>query len=370
MAELYGKKFTKRQLLQRIGNIDQVAGARLCELQDGPEKGVKAIQFRTGTGFSFTVLPDRGMDISSADYCGRSLCWRSATGDVAPAFYDREGLNWLYGFFGGLLTTCGLTYCGAPCEDEGEQLGLHGRISNTPAREVGFGGAWRGDEYVMYAEGKIVEASVFGPCLCMTRRITAELGRSRLFIHDEIENIGYDTVPHMYLQHINLGFPVVDEGARLLIPSLEVIPRDEEAEKGKENYDRFEAPVKGYAEKCYYHVLASNAEGYSCAAIVNPNVDDGFGVYVLFPLSEFTRFNEWKQMGQGVYVVGLEPANCGVEGRAKERSRGTLEFLKPGQKRRYHVEIGVLEGRKAIDSFAASVRKMTGGKRPTFRRND
>ena len=30
--------------------------------------------------FRFTVLPDRGLDISTAEHSGRSLCWRSATG--------------------------------------------------------------------------------------------------------------------------------------------------------------------------------------------------------------------------------------------------------------------------------------------------
>jgi len=370
MASLYGKDFTKKELLKYVGDIDQIAGVKKCEFTDGVEKGVSALLFRTGTGFNFTVLPDRGMDISSADFRGKSLCWRSATGDVAPAFYEEEGLKWLYSFFGGLLTTCGLTYCGAPCEDEGEELGLHGRISNTPAKNVNVNCYWQGDDYIMEATGKVVEASVFGPCLCMMRTIRAKLGESRLFIRDEVENIGHETSPHMYLQHINIGFPIVQEGARLLIPSKAVIPRDAIAEDGKTQYDRFDTPTAGYAEKCYYHILAADRNGFSYAAIVNTSLDGGLGVYIKFPLAQLPRFNEWKQMGCGVYVVGLEPANCGVEGRAKERSRGTLEFLKPGEKRRYEVEIGVLSGRKEIAEFAKMIKKLTGGKRPRFLKND
>ena len=69
-----------------------------------------------------------------------------------------------------------------------------------------------------------------------------------------------------------------------------------------------------------------------------------------------TRFAfEAKRLGNrhGVreYVVGMEPANCWVEGRAKERERGTLQFLKPGETRKYHLELGVLDGREAIGRF-------------------
>lgn len=44
-------------------------------------------------------------------------------------------------------------------------------------------------------------------------------------------------------------------------------------------------------------------------------------------------------MGEGLYVVGLEPANCHVEGRCAEREMGTLQILQPGEVRLYHLEI-------------------------------
>ena len=45
-------------------------------------------------------------------------------------------------------------------------------------------------------------------------------------------------------------------------------------------------------------------------------------------------------MAEGLYVLGVEPANCHVEGRVKERERGTLQVLAPGENRIYHMEIG------------------------------
>ena len=49
----------------------------------------------------------------------------------------------------------------------------------------------------------------------------------------------------------------------------------------------------------------------------------------------------WKRFEQGSYVLGLEPANCRVDGRAEERARGTLSYLKPGEKRCYELEFAV-----------------------------
>ena len=40
---------------------------------------------------------------------------------------------------------------------------------------------------------------------------------------------------------------------------------------------------------------------------------------------------QWKSSASGNYVVGLEPGNCWVEGIARERERGTLQFLEPGE---------------------------------------
>src|SRR5512136_2340248 len=134
MATIFGKTFTKPELLKRVGDISQLGGVKPVELVNGNERGVRAAEFKTGAGLNFTVLIDRALDISAADYCGQSLCWRSSTGDVAPAFYEPEGLSWLRSFYGGLLITCGLTYIGAPDVDQGKPLGLHGRVSNIPAK--------------------------------------------------------------------------------------------------------------------------------------------------------------------------------------------------------------------------------------------
>src|SRR4030095_5995458 len=112
MPELFCRQWTRAQLLERVGDISQLCGARLIRFADGPEAGVLAAHIRTGSGLSFSVFPDRGMDIGYAEYNGMPLCWRSATGEIEAAMYEPEDQGWLRGFSGGLMATCALTQGG------------------------------------------------------------------------------------------------------------------------------------------------------------------------------------------------------------------------------------------------------------------
>lgn len=350
MPSLYGRSYTRRELEAHVGDVSQIASVTACRLADGFEDGAPAVDFRTGTGFEFTVLPGRGLDISRASLAGRSLAWRSAQTDRHPAHYEPEGLGWLRSFAGGLLATCGTLWHGAPCVDGAESLGLHGRIGNTPATNVRWDAEWQGDDYVLSVEGRLREAVVFGDNVAMSRRIEARLGESRLVIVDTVENLGFAPAPHMMLYHVNLGFPVVAEGARIVAPSAEARPRDADATEGGEHWNRIEGPTPGYREKCYFHTMRSAADGTVTAAVVNPGCDGGRGlaVYVRYRQAELPLFTEWKMMGQGVYVVGLEPCNALVMGRPVEREAGRLQMLQPGERRCYRVEIGAAAGPEAL----------------------
>jgi hypothetical protein len=357
MANLFGRRWTRKQLLERVGDPSQLATVRPCTLTEGASKGVSAVEFATGSGLRFTVVPDRGMDISAADHNGRSLCWRSPTGEVAPQFYQPEGIEWLRGFFGGLLTTCGLTYFGAPCEDQGQSLGLHGRVSNLPAREVHVQTGWDGDEYLIGLTGRVVEASVFGPCLSLSRSIFTFLGQDRLFLHDEVTNIGHEPAPHMILYHVNVGFPALDANSKLLIPSRKAIPRDPTAAKGGKDFGKSSAPAAKFAEQVFYHELAEE-RGSTMAGVVNPDI--GFGMYVGFNTKQFPCFVQWRMLGKGTYVVGLEPGTNRAGGRAEERAAGRLITLAPGQSAVYDLEFGALTSAEECAEFERGIKELIG----------
>ena len=343
MPALFDRNYSRNDLLRKIGNVTQLGGTRSVELQDGSERGVRAVDFDTGTGFRFTVLPDRAMDIFSASYCGRSLCWHSPSGAVAPSYYEPQGLGWLRSFPGGLVVTCGLTQAGGPCTDAGEDLGLHGRVSNIPARNVCHGTCWEGDAVVMFAEGNVVQASLFGHQLRLTRRITARIGENRLFLSDCVENIGFEPAPHMIVYHCNFGFPVIDEGTRLISPTESVQPLNADTEKDMV-YDTFSGPMPHYSERVYDHKVRPAADGTVRLELRNDSFDSGrgLGAYMTYDYAQLPRLTQWKMLGEGAYVVGLEPGNSSVKGRAAAREKGELVELAPGESRQYALEIGVL----------------------------
>lgn len=357
MIDLYGKRYNRNQLLRRVGDISQIAGVKRVRLADGNESGVEAVEFKTGSGLDFVVLPGRGMDISAAFYKGVPLCWRSSVGDVNASFYEPEGLGWLRSFYGGLLTTCGLTYAGAPDMDQGEELGLHGRVSNLPAKNVWADTKWEGNDYSMWVQGKVRETAVFGPNVVMTRRVWSRLGSKKIHIYDIVENEGFVEVPHMMIYHINIGFPIVDEDTELLAPTLNCVPRDDEARTGMGNQFRFSEPIPGYKEQVFYHDVACDENDHVYVALVNRafNNGEGIGVSVRYHRSQLEHLIEWKMMGEGNYVVGIEPANCLVEGRSHERQRGTLHYIDPGDRRHYETEIAVLDSIREIEEIEAKI---------------
>jgi hypothetical protein len=350
VARLFGKPITRADLAHRTGSLSQVAGIRFLQLQEGREAGVRVADIRTGSGLRFQVTLDRGMDISLAEYRGIPLAWRSPVGDVHPSFYDPAGAGWLRTFPGGLLTGCGMTSFGAPCRDGDEDLGQHGRLSHLPADAVSARETWAGDECTFSLLGQVREAATFRENLLLQRRLEVSLGASVITIEDRVRNEGHETSPLMLLYHVNPGWPLVDDGARLLLQARSSVPRDAEAAKGTAEACLFSAPQPGYREQVFFHDLAEDAEGFVAALLVNSRLQ--LGLYVRYRRRELPRYIEWKMMGQGTYVVGMEPANAFVMGRAAERAAGTLQFLEPGEERHFLLQIGVLDGTSGIERFA------------------
>ena len=344
ITDSQGDPLTRRELLRRIGRLEQVAGIEPFVFDDGPSRGVRAFRFRTGSGLSFDVLPDRGMDLGFAEQGGTPLAWLSPNGIVAPAFHEAGGVGWLNSFPGGLLVTCGLRNVGPPGERGGEEFGLHGRASHIPATRVSYDAFWDEDGCVLEASGQIRESSVFGPNLVLRRRIMARVGESRIRIEDQIENEGFDPEPLMVLYHINLGWPLLAETSRLSGPGRpeeSPEPRDEEARTGLHAWDRFAPPTPNFKEKVFYHRPTVGTDSRAQARLENSEL--GLSFTVRFSPEELPEFVQWTMTGEGTYVLGLEPATCRVEGPAAEEAAGRVIHLQPGETRRHSLDLEVAQ---------------------------
>ena len=342
MTRLFGQDWTRAALLERIGDVSQVGGARLIRFAEGPETGVLAAQIRTGSGFAFTVLPDRGMDIGYAEYRGMPLCWRSSTGEIQAAMYEPQDQGWLRGFSGGLMATCGLTQAGwVSTTEDGAPLGLHGRASYLQARGVHVDGAWDGDDYVMWVQGKTRDTVVYGENLQLTRRVWARLGENRLFVDDVVENLGHERVPHMLAYHVNGGFPILDDGGELVSTLMASNPCPMTATTRSPTTRRTAVPTglvserpvaptrnptatAGRRRRCsiaaWVSDCTSNKSPTSCPFCGNGNSP--------------ARAPTSPASSRPIARVAASPTIA---------RNGTLQFLEPGERRAYNVEIGVLE---------------------------
>ena len=365
VVTLWGRQWSREELLARVGRLEQLAGIRLVEGGDGAERGVRMLRCWSGAGFDFEVLVDRGFDIGGAWINGRPLAWSSPVGLVGPWYCEPAGIGWFRGFPGGLVSTCGLDHTLLGGADDTtvfnyphrvtETYGLHGRYTGLPARLAGYGVSWDGDDGVLWAEGEVLQAALFGEQLLLRRRIEADLGGVSLRITDTVTNIGPTPCPHMMLYHCNIGFPVVDAGSELVYPSG---PGSCVSAASSPDYLELTGPSAGFVEECYEHDMRAGPDGLVGAAVVNRAI--GLGVFQRYERSALPRHITWRQLGTVAYVVAMEPSTNRDAGRFDARQRGELAHLAPGEARRYRLEIGALVGHDAIDAFARGARDLAG----------
>lgn len=369
MPTLFNRDFSRTELMRRIGHVYQVGGVQVLTAEDGPARGVRYLEFRTGTGFMFKVAIERGMDVGYCEYRGASLAWIPPHLLPGPWYFEQQTeFGWLRTALGGFNNTCGLIHIGNPETDSvahynfparpTDRYGVHDRAALLPGQLVSYGQRWDGDNCIIEAEGIVAQTQTYGENLVLRRRYTARLGESRFFIHDEVTNEGYLPTVHMLLYHINTGFPFVDDGAELLAPFAQpprVLFGDADPNK-PESYNRFSAPQKNWVQQTFEHTMRGDSAGNVPIAIVNPRLGSGGqALYVIYNRHQMPNYVEWRMMGEGQYAVGVEPCTNGF-GRDEVRQAGQLIMLQPGEMRAYDLEVGVLDGAVEIDAFRQRVR--------------
>lgn len=340
---LWGRDYSRQALLERVGRLEQLGGVEAVVLADGPDRGVRALRFSGAGGLACVVIPDRGMDIAHLSWQGRPLSWLNSAGVVAPglAIHDEQGFGRT--FFGGMLTTCGLTNDGPGGTEAGERIFMHGLATYQPASGVAWDHRWEGDRCVLFARGTIRQARLFGENLTLTREITMDLDGASLSLEDVVRNEGWESSPHMLLYHCNVGFPLLDEGASLIGRFAEIVPRDEEAVRGLDRFAHIDRPQAGFKEQVFITTPLAATDGRHEVTVWNPTLDGGLGLRLDWEAATLPWMFAWRQLGQGAYVLGLEPTNCPViTGRAQARAAGTLPFLAPQEERRYHLRFTVV----------------------------
>jgi hypothetical protein len=371
MVDLFGQTLSRRDVAERAGMLDQFAGVRLMTLGDGLERGIRMLEFRTGSGLRFTVLVDRAMDIADCEHNGRAIGWHSPAGFRHPALHEYEGeggLAWARSF-SGLMVTCGLDHILFMNEVSAETYvygpkptvkhSLHGRVGTIPARLTGYGERWEGDRCFLWAEGVVQQSAVFGEDLHLIRRIEAEVGSNEIRLSDRVVNHGFYRTPHMYCYHINVGYPVLDEGSRYLAPIRDVVWAAHAGENYRHQavgYRTLPRPHHDFHEQVWQHELGADDAGRQYVALVNDAKGIGFEVETM--KAQFPCLYEWQNLQAGQYALGIEPSTHHVLGNQAARDRGEMIWLEHGDERRYDSVFRALDGADAIAASEARIRSI------------
>ena len=332
----------------KVSNPAQIGGIETAILDNGPGRGSRIAWFNTGSGLRFKVVLDRAMDITEAFMNARSLAWISHKGSVPPQPSANHGIEWLRTFGGGLITTCGLDHVGGPEDDEHGRRGLHGEISNTKAEisSIIQPDLQSGDG-TMAITGRMLQSTVFGPHLELTRTITAKLGHSEIQVFDRVRNMGNSPAPHMILYHLNFGWPLVDEGTKILWEG---------------NWESRDSPMdrdifnEGTDFRTCPGVLDEHSGGGEAAVFIDPKANEqgeyqfglnnsnlGLEVNVKANKNQLPALTNWQHFGEREYVVGLEPGTNYPIGQSGAREVNRLLFLEPGGTAEYKLQFEILQ---------------------------
>lgn len=315
-------------MIKYLGNKDQIFGVEEMRLVGGKGDGMRLLQVRNGGGLEFTLSADRCADISRLTLGGVNFGYFSPCGYVSPKYYDKNGNGFLRSFTAGFLTTCGLSSVGSPCVDGGEELPLHGTVSNTPAENV----YWEISQTDIHIHATVRDEALFSHGLVLQREYTVPIMKNELYITDTVTNTGYNDTPLQMLYHFNVGYPLLDENTVLKIPSDNVIPRNEHAATDIDKCFVMEKPQRNYEEMCYYHDIKGEAH----INVFNSKINKGF--VMSYDTEALPYFTEWKMMGERDYVLGVEPGNTLPDGRDVMRKKGLLEILKAGESKTHKIK--------------------------------
>lgn len=340
----------------KICNIAQIGGIETSVLDNGPGRGTRIAWIDTGAGLRYKVVLDRGMDIADAFFNSASLAFLTHAGVTAPKPDTTHGIEWLYSFGGGLVTTCGLTHVGPPETDEFGERGLHGRVSNIPATVESIVQPDISSGNLFFSiSGRIKESRLFGPSLELHRKIVGRIGLPWIRIQDEVTNVGTTSAPHMILYHCNFGYPLVDEGVDIVYRGVcksRGMPMDNAIFNERNNYRKCRKPLerhRGGQEACGFIDSKADRKGKVIVGLVNRKL--GNALILCYNKRQLPCLANWQHFGLGDYVCALEPGTNFPIGQGVARKQKKLIELEPGQSCQYALDLAVLSKPGEIADF-------------------
>lgn len=296
----------------RISNLAQVCSLRRYELTEGKERGLRVLDCDNGR-IRFLLNESKALDMMQLYDRGVNVSFISKNG-----FTARE-TDFPKRFEGGMLYTVGLDSAGAR-----EGFPLHGSFHNIPARVLEA----VCDENGIRVVAEIEDTELFGKNLVLRRTVESEAGSDSVTVTDVLQNRGAREEDYCLLYHVNVGYPMLDEGAELVDDAEEVIPRTAWAEKHMKDRRKMTALVPNQEEMCYFLRLKTPK-----VTLVNPKLGRKFTL--AWSGDALPHFVEWKSMASCDYALGLEPCTTELD------DRFCYCKLPAGEKRTFSITLSV-----------------------------
>ncbi len=273
----------------KISNFSEIASVRHYTVTAGREKGLEILDCDNGK-IRFLLNLSKACDIMQIYHEGQNVSFISKNG-----FTSRE-IPFLNRFEGGMVYTCGLDSLG---RREGYEL--HGTLHNIPAEllraECGVNG--------IVVETVIRDTSLFGKNLVLKRKITSEIGGDRVILEDTLVNEGYQDEEYCLLYHINIGYPMLDEGAKIVADVAKCETHTPWAAQNVPTMYEIGASVPGEDETCYFLTMRKPE-----ISLINEKI--GKKLTVSYSGETLPHFIEWKSMASGDYALGFEPCTTEI----------------------------------------------------------
>ena len=326
-------------------------------LRGGQREGTQLIRL-SGEQTSISVIPTRGMGLWRATSNDQSFGWDSPVkGPIHPAFVpvaEPSGLGWLSGF-DELLVRCGLESNGAPefAPNGTLRYPLHGRIANLPAESLRVDVDHEAQTLTL--EGTVRESRLFFADWTLRTKITIPLKGHWVEITDTVTNESDSARTGQLLYHINVGSPLLGQGASLLAPYKRLVPKTPRAVEGISQFDHYGPPETGFAEQVYLMDLHSDDDHWTRVLLSSPDKQTGLGVE--YDSTNLPYFVQWKNTGglKDGYVTGLEPSTNFPNTRSFEESHGRVVKYGPGESRQFSLRLHFLVGGPTVADFADRV---------------
>ena len=211
-----------------------------------------------------------------------------------------------------MLYTCGLDSIGAR-----EGYDLHGSLHNIPAEIVRAECNGEG----IFVEAIVRDTALFGRDLVLRRRITSGIGADSFSVEDTLVNEGFREEEYCILYHMNIGYPMLDSGARVIARVDGIEPRTEWSAKNIDTAFEMSEAGPEMEETCYFIKMAEPA-----VVLVNSSV--GKQLTLRYSGDTLPHFVEWKSMASGDYALGFEPCTSVLDGGFEYKRIGAGESVR------------------------------------------